>query len=186
MRGSTLMVLIDLVFHYGGEWIRKPKLFYSENLIHKWEGYDSDFLSFIDIVTEYNATLGFVGVQQLFVSVPCGKLYEIEDDEEIRTLLSLVNDKFDVINLFVVEDCDLYIEVENIIRHKVIEECDLDVNVENIVRHKESVLEVDESDSDCYNSDTGNEEVSDYSDYDSEELEFIAKERKSVVNEQVV
>ncbi|MCE2055339.1 hypothetical protein HAX54_042433, partial [Datura stramonium] len=149
------MVLIDLVFHYGGEWIRKPKLFYSENLVHKWEGFDSYLLSFIDIVTEYNVTLGFVGVQQLLVSVPCGKLYEIEDYEGIRTLLSL-----------------------NIVRHKVIEECDLDVDVENIVRHKESVLEVDESDSDCYNSDTGSEEVSNYSDYDSKELEFIDKERK--------
>ncbi|MCD7462699.1 mRNA decay activator protein zfp36 [Datura stramonium] len=79
----------------------------------------------------------------------------------------------------------LYVEVEDIVRHIVIEECDLDVDVENIVRHKESMLDVDESNSDCYNSDTGYEEVCDYSDYDSEELEFIAKERKRVVNERL-
>ncbi|KAK4731078.1 hypothetical protein R3W88_024066 [Solanum pinnatisectum] len=59
------MVLVDLVFHYDGEWIREPKLLYKRKLVHKWEGYDSDLLSFIDITNEYNDKLGYVGVQQL-------------------------------------------------------------------------------------------------------------------------
>ncbi|KAH0727839.1 hypothetical protein KY290_003562 [Solanum tuberosum] len=89
------MVLVDLVFHYGGKWIREPKLLYERKLVHKWEGYDSDLLSYIDITSEYINILGYVGVQQLVVSVPSGKYYEIEGDEGIRTLLSFVNDKFD-------------------------------------------------------------------------------------------
>ncbi|KAH0778504.1 hypothetical protein KY290_004931 [Solanum tuberosum] len=89
------MVLVDLVFHYGGKWIREPKLLYERKLVHKWEGYDSDLLSYIDITNEYINILGYVGVQQLLVSVPSGKYYEIEGDEGIRTLLSFVNDKFD-------------------------------------------------------------------------------------------
>ncbi|MCD7447764.1 hypothetical protein HAX54_034749 [Datura stramonium] len=129
-----------------------------------------------DIVNEYNGTLGFVGVQQLIVSISCEKLYEIVDDEGIRILLSLVNEKYDVINLFAVEDCDLDIDVENIVTHKVVEDCDLDIDVENIVRHKESVIQVDKVGSDCYSNgtDIDSKDVSDYYDYDSEELEFIA------------
>ncbi|KAH0641173.1 hypothetical protein KY290_037302 [Solanum tuberosum] len=69
------MILVDLVCHYDGEWIREPKLLYERKLVHKWEGY--------------------VGVQQLIVSVPSEKYCEIEGDGGIRTLLSFVNDKFD-------------------------------------------------------------------------------------------
>lgn len=166
------MVLIDLVFHYGGEWIREQKILYSRNLVRKWEGYDSDLLSFINIVNEYNGTLGFLGVQQLIVSFPSGKYYEIVGDQGIRTLLSYVNDKFDVINLFAVEDSELPIDIEN------------------IVRLKESVVEVDEAESeasDCNSNETdnygGNE--SDYSDYDSEELVVLAKERKRIINDKL-
>ncbi|KAH0633855.1 hypothetical protein KY284_036641 [Solanum tuberosum] len=55
------MVLVDLVFHYCGEWIRGPKLLYERKLVHKWEGY--------------------VSGQQLIISVPSGKYYEIEELE---------------------------------------------------------------------------------------------------------
>jgi len=125
------MVLVDLVFHYGGKWIREPKLLYERKLVHKWEGYDSDLLSYIDITNEYINILGYVGVQQLLVSVPSGKYYEIEGDEGIRTLLSFVNDKFDVINLFVVDDCEL------------------DVDVENITKMLETVVVIDDVSTDC-------------------------------------
>jgi len=70
-------------------------------------------------------------VQQLIVFVPSGKYYEIEGDEGIMTLLSFVNDKFDVINLFVVEDCEL------------------DVDVENITKMLETVIVIDDVSTDC-------------------------------------
>ncbi|KAM3323604.1 hypothetical protein P3S67_004755 [Capsicum chacoense] len=166
------MMLIDMIFHYGDEWIREQEILYSRKLVHKWEGYDSDLLSFIDIVNEYSDTLRFLGVQQVIVSFPSGKYYEIVGNQGIRTLLSYVNDKFDVMNLFAIEDSEL------------------PVDVENIVRLKEFVVEVDEADSEDsgYNSDeTDNDgcNASDYSDYDFEELEVLAKERKRTINDKL-
>ncbi|KAG5581375.1 hypothetical protein H5410_052002, partial [Solanum commersonii] len=57
------MILVDLVFHYGGKCIREPKLLYERKLVHKWKGYDSDLLSYINITNEYINLLGYVGVQ---------------------------------------------------------------------------------------------------------------------------
>ncbi|KAK4352389.1 hypothetical protein RND71_027907 [Anisodus tanguticus] len=132
------------------------------------EGNDSDLLSYIDLVNEYNDSLGYVDVQQLIVSVPCGKYYEIECDNGIRTLLSFVNDQFDVINLFAVEDTEL------------------SVCVENIEVHKESVIDVDDAATDCNSdSDSASEDESDCSDYDSEELEALAKLKSRVINEKL-
>ncbi|KAG5570004.1 hypothetical protein H5410_059770 [Solanum commersonii] len=93
------MVLVDVVFHYGGKWIREPKLLYERKLVHKWEGYDSDLLSYIDITNEYINILGYVGVQQLLVSIPSGKYYEIEGDEGIRTLFELDVDVENIIKM---------------------------------------------------------------------------------------
>ncbi|KAF3643989.1 hypothetical protein FXO38_20394 [Capsicum annuum] len=122
------MVLIDMVFHYD------------------------------DIVNEYNGTLGFLGVQQVIVSFPSEKYYEIVYDLGIRTLLYYVNDKFDVINFFAIEDNELPIDVKN------------------IVRLKESVVEVDEADSEdsgykSNETDNNGCNASGYFDYDSKELE---------------
>ncbi|KAK4376116.1 hypothetical protein RND71_006793 [Anisodus tanguticus] len=51
--------------------------------------------------------LGFIGVQQLVVTGPSGKYYEMEFDTGIRTLLYLVSDDFCVINMFVVDEFEL-------------------------------------------------------------------------------
>ncbi|KAG5587334.1 hypothetical protein H5410_047768, partial [Solanum commersonii] len=148
------------------EWIREPKLLYERKLVHKWEGYDFDLLSYIDITNEYINILGYVGVQQLIVSVPSEKYYEIEGDEGIRTLLSFVNDKFNVINLFVVEDSEL------------------DVDVENITKMLEIVIVIDDVSTDCTsdgtenNSDTSNDNY----DYNSEELKVLAQEKRRVID----
>ncbi|PHU04632.1 ABC transporter C family member 5 [Capsicum chinense] len=131
---------------------------------------DSDLILVLneDIVNEYNDTLGFLGVQQVIVSFPSKKYYEIIGDQGIRTLLSYVNDKFDVINLFAVKDSKLPIDVEN------------------IVRLKESVVAVDKADSensDCNSDETANDSGndSDYSDYDSEELEGLLEAVKIIL-----
>ncbi|MCD7466703.1 hypothetical protein HAX54_003655 [Datura stramonium] len=123
------MILIDLIFHHG------------------------------DIVNEFNGTLGYVGAQQLIVVVPSRKYYEIESDDGITTLLSFINKHCDVIILFVVEDGEL------------------DIDIDNIVQHKEIVLDVDEETTDCssHGSNHGSDEGSDYSNYDSEEFEAFTK-----------
>ncbi|KAH0715414.1 hypothetical protein KY284_008319 [Solanum tuberosum] len=127
------MVLVDLVFHYGGKWIKEPILLYERKLVHKWEGYDSDLLSYIDITNEYINILGYVGVQQLLVSVPSGKYYEIED-----------------------------------------------VDVENIIKMLETVVVIDDVSIDCTSDGTENDSdtSNDNSDYNSEELEVLAQERR--------
>ncbi|KAK4378934.1 hypothetical protein RND71_000796 [Anisodus tanguticus] len=110
------MVRLVVNFHYGGEWIKVPKLVYSRKFVHTWEGYDSDLLYFLDLVDQFK-NLGFIGVQQLVVTGPSGKYYELEFDTEIRTLLYLVSDGFCVINLFVVDEFELGIDVTNIVHH---------------------------------------------------------------------
>ncbi|KAG5571881.1 hypothetical protein H5410_061647 [Solanum commersonii] len=154
--GLPKMVLVDLVYHYGGEWIREPKLLYERKLVHKWEGYDS-VLSYIDIINECINILGYMGVQKLIVFVPSGKYYEIEGDEGFRTLLSFVNDKFDVINLFVAEDSELDVD---------------------------TVAVIDDVATDCTSDGTENDSdaSTDNSNYNSEELEVLAQERKRVID----
>ncbi|WMV57594.1 hypothetical protein MTR67_050979 [Solanum verrucosum] len=73
---------------------------YSKKLIDTWTGYDPDHLSFIDIVNEYNSKFGYLGVQQLIVTVPSGNYYE-----------------FKVLNIYVVDEDEELIEVHNISQH---------------------------------------------------------------------
>ncbi|KAH0713336.1 hypothetical protein KY285_007092 [Solanum tuberosum] len=94
--GLPKMVLVDLVFHYGGKWIREPKLLYERKLVHK------------------------------------GK------------------------------------------------DCELDVDVENITKMLETVVVIDDVSIDCtsYGSENDSDTSSDNSDYNSEELEVLAQERR--------
>ncbi|KAJ8559534.1 hypothetical protein K7X08_003592 [Anisodus acutangulus] len=120
------MILVDVLFRHGGEWITKPNVLYSRKPVHKWK-----------------------------------------DDNGIRTLLSFVNDQFDVINLFAIEDSELAVDVEN------------------IGIHKETLIDVDDAATDCYSgSDSSSEDGSDCSDYVDEELEALAKEKNSAYNVQ--
>ncbi|KAK4352642.1 hypothetical protein RND71_028160 [Anisodus tanguticus] len=106
------MVRLVVNFHYGGEWIKLPKLVYSRIFVHTWKEYDSDLLCFSDLVDQFK-NLGFYGVQQLVVTGPSTKYYEMEFDTGIRTLLYLVSDD----NLFVVDEYELGIYVTNIVHH---------------------------------------------------------------------
>ncbi|KAH0742795.1 hypothetical protein KY290_030788 [Solanum tuberosum] len=111
------MILVDIILNYGGEWIKKPNVMYSKKLIDTWTSYDPDLLSFIDIVNEYNSKFGFLGVQQLIVTVPTGNYYEIDGDNGIRQLLYLVSEEFKVLNIYVVDEGEELIEVHNISQH---------------------------------------------------------------------
>lgn len=81
----------------------------------------------------------------------------------MRTLLSFVNEKFDVLNLFADEDSELVVDVENIT---------------NLKQHE---IEIDESTTVCTSDGTDNDSDR-QADYNSEELEVIAKERKRIIN----
>ncbi|XP_019263883.1 PREDICTED: uncharacterized protein LOC109241581 [Nicotiana attenuata] len=152
------MVDVDLLFHYGGDWIRVPEVVYSRKLVHSWKQYDSDLLSFIDIVDEYTSKLRYVGVQQLIIYFLSGKYYEVDGDVGIKTLQSFISDQFNIINLFAVEDSEM------------------GVNVPNIVDHTESSTVDNQAATDC--SSNKNEDDSCQSDYDSEDLETLALQNK--------
>ncbi|OIS99133.1 hypothetical protein A4A49_20514 [Nicotiana attenuata] len=51
------MVLLDLIFHHGGEWVKKPLVAYSRKFLHTKKGFDSDLLSYNDLVDEYVSNL---------------------------------------------------------------------------------------------------------------------------------
>ncbi|MCD7473420.1 hypothetical protein HAX54_015284, partial [Datura stramonium] len=94
------------------------------------------------------------------------KNYEVEEDDGIRTLLYFVDEQLDVINLFVVENSEL------------------DVDVQNIVQHKDTVLDVDidvdETTTDY--SSHGSDEESNCSNYDYKELKAFEKESRRIIN----
>ncbi|XP_019231252.1 PREDICTED: uncharacterized protein LOC109212099 [Nicotiana attenuata] len=111
------MVLVELVFHHGGEWSSKPHLLYKEKNVHINKGFDSDLLSYADLVAEFDTKFGYIGVQQLIVKGPGGRYYEIDGDIGIRTLLDLVDEQCNVINLFAIEECEPALDVPNIVTH---------------------------------------------------------------------
>ncbi|OIT26364.1 hypothetical protein A4A49_26509 [Nicotiana attenuata] len=111
------MVLLHLIFHYDGDWIKRPQVLYSRKLVHTIKGFNSDQLSYNYLVNEFTSKLGFIGVQQVIVNGPSGRYYEIKSDEGVRTLLSLVSDQFNVIGFFAVDECELSINVHNIVHH---------------------------------------------------------------------
>ncbi|XP_070011262.1 uncharacterized protein [Nicotiana sylvestris] len=76
------MVLIDLIFNYGDDWICNPQVLYPTKVQHIKKGYDPGLLSFADLVNEFVENLVYVGVQQLIIEGPCGTLYEIVGDED--------------------------------------------------------------------------------------------------------
>ncbi|XP_070021656.1 uncharacterized protein [Nicotiana sylvestris] len=76
------MVLLDLVFHHGGKWVKKPLIVYSRKFRHIKKSFDSDLLSYNDLMDEYVSILGYIVVQQLIVNGPSGSYYEIEEECE--------------------------------------------------------------------------------------------------------
>ncbi|OIT26970.1 hypothetical protein A4A49_29940 [Nicotiana attenuata] len=94
-----------------------PQVLYSRKLVHTIKGFNSDQLSYNYLENEFTSKLGFTEVQQVIVNGPSGRYYEIESDQGVRSLLSLVSDQFNVIDFFVVDECELSINVHNIVQH---------------------------------------------------------------------
>ncbi|KAH0751615.1 hypothetical protein KY285_004763 [Solanum tuberosum] len=111
------MVKVTIYFHHGGEWLTNPEPHYDKGCVTYWKGYDPDLISFIDLVNEYINKLGFVGVQELIVLAPTGKYFEIIGDEGVRTLTSFISTEYKSIHLFATEDCELSVDVTDIVMH---------------------------------------------------------------------
>lgn len=62
--------MVDIIFNYGGEWIKTSNVMHLKKLIDTWAEYDLDLLSFIYIVNDYTSRFEYLDVQQLIVQFP--------------------------------------------------------------------------------------------------------------------
>ncbi|KAG5595622.1 hypothetical protein H5410_036854 [Solanum commersonii] len=162
------MVEVTIYFHHSGEWLTSPEPHYDRGCVTYWKGYDPDLISFIDLVNEYINKLGFVGVQELIVLTPTGKYFEIISDEGVRTLTSFISIEYKSIHLFDTEDCELSVDVIDIIMH------DRSFLLSPIVNEG-----IDCSESE---DDSNNGMVFSCSDYDTDELENFVTKKKEEYN----
>ncbi|XP_019225351.1 PREDICTED: uncharacterized protein LOC109206933 [Nicotiana attenuata] len=149
------MVLVDLIFNYEGAWVTHPEVGYRKNKLHTWSGYDPDLLSYIDIESEVIVELGFLGVQQLIVAGPSGKLYEVKGDVRIRKLTSLLSNEYNVVNLCDVDESYPLIEC-----------------IPNIVDYSESFQILDEAGTDWVTIKTLESEHKGGTAYDNSTVDF--------------
>ncbi|WMV47088.1 hypothetical protein MTR67_040473 [Solanum verrucosum] len=163
------MVEVTIYFHHGGEWLTNPEPHYDRGCVTFWKGYDPDLISFIDLVNEYINKLGFVGVQELIVLAPTGKYFEIIGDEGVKTLTSFISTEYKSIHLFATEDCELSVDVTDIIMH------DGSFLLSPIVNEGTDCSESED--------DSNNGMVFSCSDYDTDELEnFVTKKKRNITD----
>ncbi|OIS97905.1 hypothetical protein A4A49_57042, partial [Nicotiana attenuata] len=165
--------LIGSDLHYGGDWIYYPQVLYSRKFVHTVKGFNFDQLSYNYLVNKFTSKLGFIGVQQVIVNGPSGRYYEIESDQSVRSLLSLVSDQFNVIYFFAVD------------------ECELSINAHNIVQHTESnIIELDAA-TDCRSDDSEehgrhSSDSSDNSDSESDSLERLHTQKERKISDKLI
>ena len=89
---------VEIVFNYGGSWVISPLLAYTKKLVHSWLNFDPELLSHKDIYDEFTSKLGLSRVKQLLIIVPSEKYYIVDGDDGNRAILSLLCEKFKVVN----------------------------------------------------------------------------------------
>ncbi|KAG5596987.1 hypothetical protein H5410_038219 [Solanum commersonii] len=99
-----------------------------------WLNFDPELLSHKDICDEFTFKLRLSRVKQLLVTRPSGKYYIIDGDDGIRAILSLLCEKFKVVNFFVMEEGELTIFAQNITQF--FESCFVDVEVGTNYEHR--------------------------------------------------
>ena len=95
-------------------------------------------MSHKDICDEFTTKLGFSRVKQLLVCGPPEKYYTVDGDYEIRAILSLLCEKFKVVNFFVVEEGEFTVVAQNITQY--VESCCVDVEVGTDCEHSPDML----------------------------------------------
>ena len=124
---------VEIVFNYGGSWVISSLLAYTKKLVHSWLYFDPELLSNKDICDEFTFKLGFSQVKQLLVTGPSEKYYIVDGDDGIRAILSLLCEKFKVVNFFVVEEGEFTVVAQNITQY--VESCCVDVEVGTYCEH---------------------------------------------------
>ena len=131
--------------------------------------FDSELLSHKDIYDEFTSKLGLSRVKQLLIIVPSEKYYIVDGDDGNRAILSLLCEKFKVVNFFVVEEGEFTVVAQNITQY--VESCCVDVEVGTDCEH--SPGSVDEWD------------LSEGEECDLEWMDAISNERGRVVGDRL-
>uniref|UniRef100_A0A3Q7G1B2 Transposase MuDR plant domain-containing protein n=1 Tax=Solanum lycopersicum TaxID=4081 RepID=A0A3Q7G1B2_SOLLC len=160
---------VEIVFNYGGSWVISPLLAYTKKLVHSWLNFDPELLSHKDICDEFTSKLGFSRVKQLLTTGPSEKYYIVDGNDGIRAILSLLCEKFKVVNFFVVEEGEFTVVAQNITQY--VESCCVDVEVGTDCEH--SPGSVDEWD------------LSEGEECDLEWMDAISNERGRVVGDRL-
>ncbi|KAH0743721.1 hypothetical protein KY290_031714 [Solanum tuberosum] len=189
---------VDLVFNYGGKWVLKPEVMYLKKLKHMMQDFDADLLSYIDICAEYTEKLGFSKVKQVLVNGPSGRYFLIENDACIIALQSLLCTEFNELQLYVVDENELFVPSPSIIALQpllsnqvsklqlyAIDEGELLVSTPNIIDQNERHNIAVDVGTNCDSSDEEKNAGLNSSDRDSEELELFRKERTQDVSEKL-
>ncbi|WMV29381.1 hypothetical protein MTR67_022766 [Solanum verrucosum] len=120
-------------------------------------------------VNKYINKLGFVGVQELIILAPTGKYFEIIGDEGVRTLTSFISTEYKSIHLFATEDCELSVNVTDIVMH------DGSFLLSPIVNEGTNCSESED--------DNNNGMVFSCSDYATDELDnFVTKKKRNITD----
>lgn len=153
---------------YEGKWIKTPQLVYEEKYIAARREIASDMIDYYKIEDDYTKNLEFVAVKQLLVKGPCRKIFLVEGSEGIKILQSLLNEQFNVIHIFAVDDFEEPISAPTLFHHTeaYFIECEYETDAES------------ETNSDD-NGESNDEE------YNSGKLEVIKMQQNIKLNEKL-
>ncbi|KAF3618331.1 hypothetical protein FXO38_33486 [Capsicum annuum] len=126
-------LFVVLMLHYGGKWIKTPQLIYEEKYVAVRRDIASDMIDYYMLEDEYIKNLGFVVVKQLLAKDPCRKHFLIEGSGGIKKLQSLLNEKFNVIHIFVVDDFEESVSTPTLMHHTKAHfiECEYETDAES-------------------------------------------------------
>ncbi|KAM3376012.1 hypothetical protein P3S68_014726 [Capsicum galapagoense] len=161
-------LFLDLMLHYGGKWIETPELVYEEKYVAARRDIASDMIDYYMIEDEYIKNLGLVALKQLLVKGPCRKLFLVEGSEGIKILQTLLNEQFNVVHTFAVDDFEEPISAPTLIHHTEAHfiECEYGTDAE--------------SETDFDDNGESNDEK-----YNFEKLEVIKMQQNRKVNEKL-
>ena len=101
---------MDIYLHHGVRWHMNPVLSYVRGHAHIIEDFDVNFLSIINVKDVYKSELGYKNVEHIYVlefGIDINEsLFLVQDDNEIRKVLSKINANIDVQEFFTNREID--------------------------------------------------------------------------------
>ena len=110
---------MDIYLHHGARWHMDLVLSYVGGHVHIIEDFDADFLSIINVKDVYKSKLGYKNVEHIYVLEPRTNINEglllVQDDNEIRKVLSKINADTYVLEFFTNHEIDALVFAQNIL-----------------------------------------------------------------------